>query len=245
MSLLCEAYVGNSKGIDQILKEDKDASVNDTDAYGDSALHAAAVKGQYLTVKKLIETYKANVNIKNSAGSTPLHKAAISGHLGVAKLLIENGADTELLNDAQKRAEDYANNKEIRMILKGDRLQTKEISVPKDKHGLIIGRGGSTLKRISRDTGVEINVPKQQNKKDTITLSGDEDEIAKAEAIIMKMLKREGLKSKPSLADIPEGWTASEIIIDPRKYGLIIGPKGRTIQNIIDKTGDYFRIFFI
>lgn len=234
MSLVCEAYVGDEKKVEKLLN-DKVYDVNDTDAYGDSALHAAAQAGRYITVNSLIKKYNADVNLQNGVGSTPLHKAVISNNVPIISLLIKNGADATIANDAGFRPEDYTDRRDIKLLLKGDSLITKKIKIPKSKHARLIGRQGSTLNKIRAQSGTEIKIPKAEDSTDLITIMGREDEIEKAIKLIDSFLKNE--TEKPNLEDIPEGWTATEIMIEPSKYGYIIGHKGNTIQNIISTTG--------
>jgi prolyl 4-hydroxylase len=57
------------------------------------ALHLAAAKNDYGTVKRLLEHDLSLVRRKDNNGWEPLHEAARSGHTGMVKFLVDHGAD--------------------------------------------------------------------------------------------------------------------------------------------------------
>ncbi|CAH1396363.1 unnamed protein product [Nezara viridula] len=68
------------------------ASIQSKDLYGNTALHAAASRGN-TEISELLVKRGADVGAKNKIGWTPLHKAVYNGHDSVVKFLIKNGAD--------------------------------------------------------------------------------------------------------------------------------------------------------
>jgi ankyrin repeat protein len=81
------------------LLEKAKLGVNNIDGFNRTALQAAALKGQTLIVKLLLEK-GADVTIANREGWTPLNSASFSGHVKVVKLLLEKGADvTAVMTD--------------------------------------------------------------------------------------------------------------------------------------------------
>ena len=58
------------------------------DKFGRTPLHKAAINGDFLKCKSIIENVD-NKNPKDSFGQTPLHLAAANGHLDVCRLIVE------------------------------------------------------------------------------------------------------------------------------------------------------------
>ena len=69
--------------------------IDEPDASGRTALHRAALGGQMLAIKTLLEV-KAEINRRGKAGMTPLWMAAWSCRSDCVKLLIKSGADVNL-----------------------------------------------------------------------------------------------------------------------------------------------------
>ncbi|XP_046842892.1 ankyrin repeat domain-containing protein 12-like isoform X2 [Xenia sp. Carnegie-2017] len=59
---------------------------------GETALHIAAIKGDVLSLKRLLKD-GADIRVKDFAGWTALHEASNHGRLEAAKLLVKHGAD--------------------------------------------------------------------------------------------------------------------------------------------------------
>jgi len=74
------------------LLEEAKLGVNDVDDFNRTALQAAALNGQTLIAKLLLER-GADVTVATQDGWTPLNSASDSGYIGVVKLLLEKGAD--------------------------------------------------------------------------------------------------------------------------------------------------------
>ncbi|MFD2942349.1 ankyrin repeat domain-containing protein [Flavobacterium notoginsengisoli] len=74
--------------------------------YLSSPLHVAVCKGDFESVKKIIE-YGADVN-KVIRNMTPLMLAARYNHVEIVKILLANGAKPSIENEQGFRALDYA-----------------------------------------------------------------------------------------------------------------------------------------
>ncbi|HRJ71454.1 MAG TPA: ankyrin repeat domain-containing protein [Terrimicrobiaceae bacterium] len=68
------------------------ADVNDTNEFGDNALHCLAVWDDWESAKVLIAA-GIRIDQRGEHGYTPLHQAAAFGHTGFVKLLLDAGAD--------------------------------------------------------------------------------------------------------------------------------------------------------
>ncbi|XP_024879874.1 vigilin-like [Temnothorax curvispinosus] len=58
---------------------------------------------------------------------------------------------------------------------------SKQISIPKDHHGWILGKQGQRLKDLQQKTATKITVPRRQDQSDIITITGTKKRIEKAE----------------------------------------------------------------
>ena len=81
---------GDIEAVKQHLAKGMDVDAKNKD--GATALHVAAILGQYKVAELLIQK-GANVNVSGDDGGTALHAAAFLGQYEVAKLLVQKGAD--------------------------------------------------------------------------------------------------------------------------------------------------------
>lgn len=84
-----------------------------------------------------------------------------------------------------------------------------------DKLGAVLGKGGSTIRGISESSGARLDIDKETN---TITVSGQPDEVAAAEKAIKLIL------TPPP----PESTMRREL--EPRMIAAVLGNKGATIR---------------
>lgn len=89
--LFYASFLGLRDTVIYLLEEAK-LDVNHVDKFNRTALQAAALKGQTLIVKLLLQK-GADVAVANEEGWTPLNSASDSGHVDVVKLLLGKGAD--------------------------------------------------------------------------------------------------------------------------------------------------------
>lgn len=165
-------------------------------------------------------------------------KAVATNNPAIVQILLENGADINIKNKANKRPEDYVaeGDRSLRNILLGSVAITKIIKIPNEKHGIIIGKKGVTLKGIRSKSGTEIDIPKPEAQKDEITIKGREEDVKLAEELILNALERDS-KRTGFEEDLPDGSISTALDVDPSNYKYIIGRKGATIQRITEETG--------
>lgn len=72
-------------------------SINDTNVFGDNALHCVCVWGDDAAARLLVEN-GININQRGEHGFTPVRVAAECGHNGIVEFLISNGADLAALD---------------------------------------------------------------------------------------------------------------------------------------------------
>ncbi|KAK0403353.1 hypothetical protein QR680_016873 [Steinernema hermaphroditum] len=82
---------------------------------------------------------------------------------------------------------------------------TREISIPKDHHRIIIGKNGSKLKEIQDQCDCKIDVPKRDNASDVIKITGPSEGIARAVQRIQAM-SAELAKTGSAEIDVPKSF---------------------------------------
>jgi ankyrin repeat protein len=94
--------------------------MEDTLAYGTTALHEAAKDGYKKTARLLLGS-SAQVNARSSTGKTPLSEAALWGRLSTVRLLLEHDADSNAKDAAGKtplsKAASFGRLSTVRLLL--------------------------------------------------------------------------------------------------------------------------------
>lgn len=135
MNIISLSWLGYDDEVkDLITKNAKE--VNQTDEFGDTALHAAAAKGRLPLVHLLIEN-GADVNAQNKMGSTPLHKAMVAKYdqIELVNVLLKKGADPNVKNKNGFLPEDLARDFKIIDKLQAGSAITVQVALAKDLHG--------------------------------------------------------------------------------------------------------------
>ncbi|XP_076357640.1 transient receptor potential cation channel subfamily A member 1 homolog isoform X2 [Tachypleus tridentatus] len=79
--------------------ESAGANVNAKDKYGMTALHYAAMRGNELAARELLNCSEINTEVYDKQEMTPLHFAAIYGNTEIANLLLDAGAEMEVFDE--------------------------------------------------------------------------------------------------------------------------------------------------
>ena len=95
------------KDIEAELDEGADIEAPTTDIYQWTPLHWSAIQGQTEAVRLLLAR-GANINSLEAKGSTPLMFAIHGKHVETAYELLDAGADTRVVNESGRTAEDLA-----------------------------------------------------------------------------------------------------------------------------------------
>ncbi|KAH3675827.1 hypothetical protein WICMUC_002473 [Wickerhamomyces mucosus] len=117
---------------------------------------------------------------------------------------------------------------------------TKEITIPSKAISRVIGKSGDSINRIAADTGIDIKVQSTDKEAETriILLTGSRKGLTDAEKQIKAIVK-----------EVEDAITI-ELEVDPKYFRDILGPRGSTKQQIIEKAGgsedkDYRRLLQI
>ncbi|KAK6116850.1 hypothetical protein DH2020_049416 [Rehmannia glutinosa] len=123
---------------------------------------------------------------------------------------------------------------------------SKKIEIPNGRVGVIIGKGGETIKYLQLQSGAKIQVTRDMDADPNSTtrgvdLMGTPDQIAKAEQLINDVLSEaeaggSGVVSR-RLTGQPSGAEQFVMKIANNKVGLVIGKGGETIKNMQARTG--------
>ncbi len=124
---------------------------------------------------------------------------------------------------------------------------TLTVQVPSEKVGLIIGRGGSTIRAIQDRTGANVMIPSAQQGDDphirTITISAPDMGAAEfARSEIHGLLSSGTGGPQGGGPPMQQGGTALIMHIDQEKVGMIIGRSGAVIKEIQHRTGTRIQV---
>jgi len=117
-------------------------------------------------------------------------------------------------------------------------LSAREVVVPRAAVGMIIGKLGSTIRRISQQSGAVIQFDNDEDKEsDTrvATIHGLPEQIEKATQLIKTIIERDNLRD----SDVGE---IGRVPVPANKAGLVIGKGGDSIKRICDETGAYVEL---
>lgn len=160
----------------------------------------------------------------------------------------------KLIADIIKRgANPSPNDPTASLLLKGN-VEVYEMRLPGNKCGLIIGKGGETIKKLSEQYGVKLVVIQEQNTPLTaekpLRITGEPEKVAKAKEAVLALVYPEkyakplstneyGTKSNPPVPGAP-----GEVIIKVSydKAGVVIGKGGESIKEINRRSGAYVEI---
>ncbi|CAH2060840.1 unnamed protein product [Thlaspi arvense] len=125
---------------------------------------------------------------------------------------------------------------------------TKKIDIPNMRVGVIIGKGGETIKYLQLQSGAKIQVTRDMDADPnaptrTVDLTGTPDQISKAEQLINEVLQEAesgGTAGSGGGSRRMGGQPGSDqfvMKIPNNKVGLVIGKGGETIKSMQAKTG--------
>ena len=104
-----------------------------------------------------------------------------------------------------------------------------EMLIPGHKVGLVIGKGGETIKQIQEQTGATLIIiqnSNQQAEQKPMRITGAPESVERAKAEVFKILNQQ----------------VEYVMVASNKVGLVIGKGGETIKSIIQASGAHVKI---
>uniref|UniRef100_A0A674NTQ9 Vigilin n=1 Tax=Takifugu rubripes TaxID=31033 RepID=A0A674NTQ9_TAKRU len=126
------------------------------------------------------------------------------------------------------------------------------VAIPKEHHRFVIGKNGEKLQELELKTATKIQIPRPDDLSNQIKISGTKEGLEKAKHEILFLKRRlvtahcsalKGLYSFIfelivfSLSFKKKNTTTIAVEVKKSQHKYVIGPKGNTLQEILDKTG--------
>ena len=122
---------------------------------------------------------------------------------------------------------------------------TNNVPVGKEYVGVVIGRGGDTIKRMQAETGAKIQFntidPNAQGDRYLI-VQGTKEQVGEAENRIKELLSKVQLKEPKFGGHHGQGASQDVFNVPANKCGLVIGKKGETINRMKEQTGAHIEM---
>ncbi|XP_058068069.1 uncharacterized protein LOC131217219 isoform X2 [Magnolia sinica] len=132
-------------------------------------------------------------------------------------------------------------------IAYGFQGSSKKIDIPNGRVGVIIGKGGETIKYLQLQSGAKIQVTRDMDADPTsqtrlVELIGTQEQISKAEQLINDVLAEaeaggSGIVAARRFSSGQSGADQFTMKVPNNKVGLIIGKGGETIKNMQARSG--------
>ncbi|KAL6985514.1 hypothetical protein U1Q18_018890 [Sarracenia purpurea var. burkii] len=119
---------------------------------------------------------------------------------------------------------------------------SKKIGIPNGRVGVIIGKGGETIKYLQLQSGAKIQVTRDMDADPNsptrmVELTGTPDQIAKAEQLIHEVLSEAEAGGSGRVTGQPSGSEQFVMKVPNNRVGLVIGKGGETIKNMQARSG--------
>nr|XP_026691860.1 vigilin isoform X2 [Ciona intestinalis] len=169
-------------------------------------LHNQLIGAKGRLVRSLMDDYGGNVQIHFPMGSSGSDKVTIRG----PKEEVEKAKDQLMQIAKQKELSSY----------------TKELKCKAELHRFLIGRGGTTIKKVRDETGARIMFPASNDTdKETITVMGKQADVDTACKIL-----EERIKSMENIVEI-------EMEIEQKHHKYFVARRGAVLRDIADEFG--------
>ena len=126
-----------------------------------------------------------------------------------------------------------------------------EMLIPGHKVGLVIGKGGETIKQLQEQTGAKMIIiqdTNQQAEQKPLRITGTPESVERAKAEVFKILNQQDNSRTGGRwgAGCPSGGGDKDkmeyVMVASNKVGLVIGKGGETIKSINQASGAYVEI---
>ncbi|KAM7388711.1 hypothetical protein PAMP_024868 [Pampus punctatissimus] len=107
-----------------------------------------------------------------------------------------------------------------------DKRAVERVNIDKVYHPFLTGAYNKVVGEMMQETGARINVPPPSVNKTEIVITGEKEQVALAVAMIKKIYE-----------DKKKNATTIAVEVKKSQHKYVIGPKGNTLQEILDRTG--------
>ncbi|XP_055649272.1 vigilin-like [Falco peregrinus] len=107
-----------------------------------------------------------------------------------------------------------------------DKRAVERLDVEKVYHPFIAGPYNKLVRELMQDTGTRINIPPPSVNKTEIVFTGEKEQLAQAVARVKKIYEEKKKKT-----------TTIAVEVKKSQHKYVIGPKGNSLQEILEKTG--------
>lgn len=124
---------------------------------------------------------------------------------------------------------------------------SRKLDVPNSKVGLLIGKGGETIKYLQQHSGARIQITRDSDADPfsptrQVELIGPLDRVDKAEQLIKDIIAQadaggSGTQTARGLNTLQSGGDQIQLKVPNNKVGMIIGKGGETIRNLQSRSG--------
>lgn len=121
--------------------------------------------------------------------------------------------------------------------------ESRKVEIPNAKVGLVIGKGGDTIKQIQLQSGARVQITKDMDHNPnypfrTVELMGTPEQIERAEQAIHDVIaEADAAAANSSHSTYTPAGEQVQLTVPTNKVGLIIGRGGETIKGLQSKTG--------
>ncbi|XP_058806260.1 far upstream element-binding protein 3 [Phymastichus coffea] len=117
----------------------------------------------------------------------------------------------------------------------------QEIMIPGPKVGLIIGKGGETIKQLQEKSGAKMVViqdgPAQESEK-PLRITGDPSKVEHAKQLVYELIAEKEMQAySRGGRDFGRGGNSDEVTVPKNVVGLVIGKGGEMIKKLQQETG--------
>ncbi|XP_050948424.1 far upstream element-binding protein 1 isoform X1 [Labeo rohita] len=124
----------------------------------------------------------------------------------------------------------------------GPGMSVQEIMIPASKAGLVIGKGGETIKQLQERAGVKMVMiqdgPQNTGADKPLRISGDPFKVQQAKDMVMDLIRDQGFREQRGEYGSRVGGGDSLDVPVPRfAVGIVIGRNGEMIKKIQNDTG--------
>lgn len=117
--------------------------------------------------------------------------------------------------------------KALNKVIRDLRESNYQVKVPifKQFHKYVVGKGGSTIRKIRSETDTKIELPESGSESDVITITGKKENVEQAQKRVQQI--------QSEMADV----VSVDIQIPQKIHNTMIGAGGKLIQSVMDDCG--------